>query len=128
VADSATTRAAAAVPRAGRAAIGSRGLELELNGPAVERVQVGREQVDERVGVVRAVERERHSGRLSGQLVDGHDRRVVPVAAVGKGRRRAGVEDLERSEAELGTLALAPDEPLEPVQQRPARPVSRDGP
>jgi hypothetical protein len=99
-----------------------------LNGPAVERVQVGREQVDERVGVVRAVERERHSGRLSGQLVHGHDRGVVPVAAVGEDRRRAGVEDLERSEAELGTLALAPDEPLEPVQQRSARPVSRDGP
>src|ERR687895_2996980 len=98
------------------------GLELELHAPAVEGVLLVREEVDERLGVGRAVEGERDGDGLAAQLMDRQDRRAVPIAAVRKDRRRARIEDLERAEADLRALAPPPDEPLEPVQQRPVLP------
>jgi hypothetical protein len=54
---------------------------------------------------------------FAAELVQRHDRRFVPVAAVGEYRGHADVEDPECAEADFGTFSPASDEPLEPVEQ-----------
>src|SRR3954470_16240333 len=72
-------------------------------------------EVDQRVAVA---QRQRDLRLAAGELVDRDDRRALPVTAVREHGRHAGVEQLEGPEAELGALAPAADQALEPAQQR----------
>src|SRR4051794_16834476 len=88
-------------------------------GPELERGRqryvVGAEQIDELVAVV---DRQLHVALLAAELVNRDDRRPLPVAAVGQYGLGARFEQAERSEAELRTLAPAPYQALEPVEER----------
>ena len=67
--------------------------------------------------VLEVIEEQIEAAGVGTEVVHGHDRRPVPVAAVGQHRGLVIGDDRPRAEAELGRLSPAADQSLEPVEQ-----------
>jgi hypothetical protein len=93
------------------------GLEVERRARPGDRVAAP-EQVLQGARLILAEPRQVDARAAPGEVVDRHDRPALPVAAVGEDRGVSRGQPPVGAVADLGRLAAAADQALEPVEQR----------